>query len=317
MIYAIGDPLAAYGNHKNLINAFIKAFPEAIFIQCSDVTARHLRNKDYYVNLYGVETELQLASWQCQGRKSHMLRKQRKKSEKSGIVIEEISDNPDELLKAKQISDQWLTDKKSTAVELKMLTRPPIFAIEKGTRKFAAYCENTMIGIAFFDPLNLCSSDKGFVFQIVRTAQQFSGTGTHLLLHAAEVFRHEGMEIMSLGGSPLALRAEPMQGHSPATRLILNLFKSMSSHAYDYEGLEFYKSRFNGLEKPIYFCSRHWLPIRGLIGLATETGMARLQLSKIGARLRRLNPLHQRRTSRENSNGISRTQPIRSTANYR
>lgn len=285
LIYAIGDPLAAQGHHQALIEAFIDTFPKAVFIQCSDLTARYLRAKNYYANLYGIETELELARWRCQGRKSHMLRKQRKKSEKAGVLIREISHEPVELLEAKSISDQWLAAKKSTAVELEMLTRPPVFAVEKGTRKFAAYYDQKMIGIAFFDPLSISDSSKGYVFQIVRTLSLFSGTGTHLLLHAADVFRQEGLEIMSLGGSPLALRAEPMKRHSPVTRLMLRIFKYTSKHAYDYEGLEFYKSRFNGLEKPVYFCTRNLLPVRGLIGLATETGMARHQLSFLRSRL--------------------------------
>lgn len=285
LIYAIGDPLTDHGKHQAVIDGFLDAFPRSIFIQCSDITARHLRAKNYYANIYGIETELPLPHWRCQGRKSHMLRKQRKKSERAGIIIREIGDNPEDLAEARRISDQWLAEKKSTAVELEMLTRPPVFAPEQGTRKFAAYHDHDMVGIAFFDPLSITDPNKGYVFQIVRTLSLFSGTGSHLLLHAADVFREEGMETLSLGGSPLALRPEPMKKNSPITRLMLHIFKFTSKHAYDYEGLEFYKSRFNGAEKPIYFCTPHWLPVRGLIGLAVETGMARHQLSYLRSRL--------------------------------
>lgn len=293
-VYAVGDPLSLRGDEATIIHAFRRRFPEAAFIQCSDLTARHLSNAGYYINNYGFETELELGSWSCQGRRSHMLRKQRKKSERAGISIREITSDQAALRQAQQISDRWLAEKKATSVELKMLTRPPVFACEPGTRKFAAYGDDTMLGIAFFDPLSLSDANQGYVFQIVRTASHLTGTGTHLLLHAADLFHQESKQIMSLGNSPLARRPESRWRHSRATKYILRAFKWSSRNIYDYTGLEFYKTRFGGTEKPVYFCSRHILPARALIGLATETGMAQLVARSLLETLTR-GPLRRRR----------------------
>jgi lysylphosphatidylglycerol synthetase-like protein (DUF2156 family) len=283
-IYAIGDPLAQAADINTLLARFLAAFPHANFIQVSDISANYLSHCGYFVNNFGIETELPLDTWQCRGTKSHMLRKQRKKSEKAGSMIREITDDPAELATGKTVSDAWLTEHKNTTTELCILTRPPVFAPERLTRKFAAYLDGKMVAIAFFDPLNLADLQEGYVFQVIRSNGGASGVRTHLLLHAADVFRGEGIRILSLGLSPLRLRPQEPFRHSRFTKSLLQAIRSLSSLGYGYDGVEFYKSRFDGNERMVYLCSRSYYPIKPILTMlkATNTLDTTLQQLPIG-----------------------------------
>jgi lysylphosphatidylglycerol synthetase-like protein (DUF2156 family) len=271
VIYAIGDPQAEASSIEPILAQFLAAFPQANFIQVSDISANYLSRCGYFVNNFGIETELPLDTWHCRGTKSHMLRKQRKKSEKAGTVIREITDNPTELAMGKTVSDAWLIEHKNTTTELCILTRPPVFAPERLTRKFAAYLDGKMVAIAFFDPLNLADLQEGYVFQVIRSSGGASGVRTHLLLHAADVFRGEGIRTLSLGLSPLRLHPQEPFRHSRFTKSLLHSIRSLSSLGYGYDGVEFYKSRFDGKERMVYLCSRSYYPIKPILTMLKAT----------------------------------------------
>ncbi len=271
-IYAIGDPLTKESSINTILALFLDSFPHANFIQVSNASANYLSNCGYFVNNFGIETELPLDKWHCQGAKNHMLRKQRKKSEKAGTIIREITDDPAELAMGRQVSDAWLAECKNTTTEFCILTRPPVFEPERCTRKFAAYLEGKMVAIAFFDPLNLSDLQEGYVFQLIRSNGGVSGVRTHLLLHAADIFRHEGVRTLSLGLSPLCLRTQEPFRHSRFTKSLLHSIRSLSL-GYGYEGVEFYKSRFDGEERMVYLCSRSYYPVKSVFTMIKATNM--------------------------------------------
>jgi lysylphosphatidylglycerol synthetase-like protein (DUF2156 family) len=281
VIYAIGDPQAEASAIELILTQFLDAFPQANFAQVSDVSANYLSRCGYFVNNFGIETELPLDIWYCRGAKNHMLRKQRKKSEKAGTVICEITDDPTELTTGKTVSDAWLIEHKNTTTELCILTRPPVFAPERLTRKFAAYLDGKMVAIAFFDPLNLADLQEGYVFQVIRASGGASGVRTHLLLHAADVFRGEGIRTLSLGLSPLRLHPQEPFRHSRFTKSLLHSIRSLSSLGYGYDGVEFYKSRFDGKERMVYLCSRSYYPIQPIMTIMKATKLIETTLQQL------------------------------------
>jgi lysylphosphatidylglycerol synthetase-like protein (DUF2156 family) len=279
-IYVIGDPLTKESSINTILALFLDAFPRANFIQVSHASANYLSDCGYFVNNFGIETELPLDTWYCRGTKNHMLRKQRKKSEKAGSMIREITDDPTELAIGRKVSDAWLVEHKNTTTELCILTRPPVFEPERCTRKFAAYLDGKMVGIAFFDPLNLADLQEGYVFQLIRSHGGASGVRTHLLLHAADIFRSEEVRTLSLGLSPLCLRTQEPFRHSRFTKSFLHSIRSLSL-GYGYEGVEFYKSRFDGTERDVYLCSRSYYPIRSVFTMIKATNMIHTMLQQL------------------------------------
>jgi lysylphosphatidylglycerol synthetase-like protein (DUF2156 family) len=275
VIYAIGDPQAEASSIEPILAQFLDAFPQANFAQVSDVSANYLSRCGYFVNNFGIETELPLDVWHCRGAKNHMLRKQRKKSEKAGTVIREITDNPTELTTGKTVSDAWLLEHKNTKTELCILTRPPVFAPERLTRKFAAYLDGKMIAIAFFDPLNLADLQEGYVFQVIRASGGASG---------------EGIRTLSLGLSPLRLHPQEPFRHSRFTKSLLHSIRSLSSLGYGYDGVEFYKSRFDGKERMVYLCSRSYYPIKPIVTIMQATNIIQTTLQQLPIARRPVNP---------------------------
>jgi lysylphosphatidylglycerol synthetase-like protein (DUF2156 family) len=293
----IGDPVCRAAHVAELIARFIEKFPSACFVQVSEATAAELSRAGFYVNNFGFETELMLKDWQCSGPRSHMLRKNMKKALRAGVEVVEISEDPLRLAECRAVSESWLNQTKGTAVELTLLTRPPVFECEPATRKFAAYLDGRAVGVAFFDPISACCECKHYVFQIVRSAPDaVSGIGTLLLLSAAEQFRNEGVEILSLGLSPLSLLPREPFRHNPMTRQILRLYKKLTARLYNYQGIEFYKSRFGGVERPVFFCCKSPWAVWQIIALGISIGIvgSRIRSARMGW-FRRLDAAKQRR----------------------
>lgn len=287
--FAVGDPLTEEANVPKLLARFLDEYPQACFVQVSDLSAQYLCSRGYYANMLGVETELFLPGWSCTGSKSHMLRKQRKKSERAGVTIQEITADEEQLRAAKTVSDAWLLEEKSTDIELRIMTRPPYFFYEKHTRKFAAYLDGDIIAIAFFDPLSLSEPDAGYVFQIVRSRPGSpSGVRTHLLLHAIDIFRKEKARVCSLGLSPLSIFDTESYHHSPLTRALSRAIRFVSKIIYNYDGMAFYKSRFDGKQRNVYYCSQSYFPLGSAFVLLNETGLLRAGLHRLSFALRNL-----------------------------
>ena len=80
------------------------------------------------------------------------------------------------------------------------------------------------------------------------------------MVHAMEVFKAEGVEYMDLGLTPLMLSDEVEAQESRPLRLIQNRIYAWGNSLYNFQGLEFAKSRFQGQVVKSYFCHRNRLP---------------------------------------------------------
>jgi len=281
---AVGDPLAEEGQIEPLLDYFLQAHPHANFIQCSEEMGRRLQARGFYVNSFGTETDLVLSRWSPTGKRSHMLRKNFNKAERAGVQVVEITDDRAQLEIARSVSDRWLLATKQASSELRLLTRPPVFAPESGTRKFASFHNGEMVGIGFFDPLCVGETGSGYVYQLLRESPEApAGTGTHLLLSVADKFRASGVERLSLGLSPNSLATTEPLKYSKWTRGVLRFARRWPW--YNYEGQEFYKSRFCGDEKTVFLASRSKFALPLLLTLAVETGMAQTYWGRLLGRM--------------------------------
>ena len=281
---AVGDPIAEAAQMESLLDRFLRAHPRSSFIQCSEEIARRLQARGFLVNSFGVETDLILSQWNCSGKRAHMLRKNFNKAERMGVTIMEITDDTGQLEQARSVSNRWLFAAHRSHSELALLTRPPVFAPEPGTRKFASFFNGQMVGIGFFDPLCLKESRTGYVYQLLRESPDApSGTRTHLLLTVAELFRSAGFERLSLGLSPNCLSEREPLNYSLFTRRVLQFARKWPW--YNYEGQQFYKSRFGGEERTVFVASRSRFPLSLLIALGVETGIFRTYWDRLRHRM--------------------------------
>ena len=272
--FVIGDPVCPVKSIKQVITAFLSRHPRACFVQVSGTTARVLAEAGYYANSFGVETELDLDTWQCKGPKAHMLRKNRAKAARAGTEIIEITADKERLAACQVVSRTWLQQAKGTEIELTVLTRPPVFHPEPMTRKFAAYVDGKVMGMAFFDPISPGADRQAYVYQIIREARDApAGTRTYLLLSVADQLRKEGADVLSLGLSPLCLASEEPFRHGRGTRFMLRLLRRMTAQTYNYDGQQFYKSRFGGHERPVFLCSRSTTPLFSMLALLRDSGL--------------------------------------------
>jgi len=281
---AVGDPLAGPSQTEPLLDHFLQTHPRASFIQCSGETARLLQARGFFVNSFGLETDLVLNRWSPSGKRAYMLRKNFNKADRLGVKVVEITDDREQLNAARRVSDGWLLATKQISRELRMLTRPPVFAPEVGTRKFASFYNGQMVGIGFFDPLCVKEPGLGYVYQLLRDSPDApTSIGTHLLLSVAERFREAGIERLSLGLSPNSLAdTEPLR-HSQWTRGVLQFSRKWPW--YNFEGQEFYKSRFGGDERTVFVASRSKFALSLLFNLAIETGMAQTHWGRLFGRM--------------------------------
>ena len=276
----VGDPLASPDQIEPLLDDFLQAHARPSFIQCSEDLARRLEARSFFVNSFGVETELVLSRWSSAGKRAHMLRKNFNKAELMGVKVMEITGDAARLELAQSVSDAWLRATKGTGRELRLLTRPPVFAVEEGTRKFASWHDGQMVGIGFFDPLCVRKTGLGYVYQVLRESPAApEGTRTHLLLSIANSFRAEGIERLSLGLSPNSLAGIEPLDYSRWTRRLLQISRKWPW--YNFAGQEFYKSRFGGDEKTVFVASRSALAAPLLWNIVIETGMLQTYWSQL------------------------------------
>lgn len=276
----VGDPLADHSQVDLLLDRFLREHPRSSFIQCTEETAKKLQARGFYVNTFGVETDLVLDRWSPAGKRAHSLRQSYNRAERMGVKVVEITDNAEQLQLARRVSDAWLQESKQTSHELRLLTRPPVFALEPGTRKFATIHNERMVGIGFFDPLCVQDSQHGYVYQILRESPDApEGTRTHLLLSVAEHLQAHGIKRLSLGLSPVRLaNSEPLR-YGAWTRRLLQLSRKWPW--YNYEGQETYKSRFGGEERIVFVASRSKFALSLLWSVVVESGMAQAYWSRL------------------------------------
>jgi len=80
------------------------------------------------------------------------------------------------------------------------------------------------------------------------------------MVHAMDVFKAEGIEYVDLGLTPLKLADELEHQESKLLRLVQKQIYTWGNSLYNFKGLEFAKSRFQGHVMKTYCCHRRRLP---------------------------------------------------------
>ncbi len=271
----LADPICDPQNYQSIISAFIKKYPNVIFVQSSKSTASVLDKLGYQVNLFGIENEIPLADFTLQGKARAKLRQWHNKCVREGVVVKEFCiSNCDNLEEVKALSTAWLKNKGGDG--LVFLVRPFRFEKEKDVRYFWAYQNEKLIGFALFDPIYQDNKIIGYYHNIDRIAESAPhGTSATILLDAIEVFRQEGVEKLSLGMSPLyvpnGLKNE--FNYHPFTRKAFRYAFEKLNFLYSFKGNLTHKKKFAGLQEPIYISSTNGTGLREVFVMMKAIGM--------------------------------------------
>ena len=163
------------------------------------------------------------------------------------------------------ISDNWLSTRRCKQKEIRFLIRPKDINHTNGVRRFYGYKDLQPVGFIHFDPIYQNNQIIGYVPNISRANNLFKqGLFYAIMAVALEQFQSEGIKMVNLGLSPLSIKDEHQSGIVPSKPLsrLFRLTSRFGQRFYNFNGIQFTKSRFRGTDSPTYVASRKSLPIK-------------------------------------------------------
>lgn len=253
----LADPFCNNKNYQNILQLFLEKYPNTIFVQSSKEMVSVLNQLGLQINQFGIETEIPLEGFNLKGKHRAKLRQWQNKCKREGVVISELSiDECENIDEIKALSKQWLSKKGGD--EFSFLVRPLRFEKENGVRYFWAYKDEKLIALATFDPMYSDGQVVGYYHNIDRLdASAPHGTSVSIILHAINIFAEEGVDLVSLGMSPLYLRggaSHEINHHKFTRKAFWYAFENLN-FIYPFKGNASHKNKFNGNKKFVYISS--------------------------------------------------------------
>ncbi|MFT6904404.1 MAG: lysylphosphatidylglycerol synthetase-like protein (DUF2156 family) [Oleiphilaceae bacterium] len=225
---------------------------KTIFMAVDKQCTEQLISMNYSCNDMGLEYHLPIADYQIKGKQMKYLRWAANLG-KRGFVVKEQKWNEVDAEQVKHISTLWRHTKAVKDKELRLITRPPEFRDAWEVRKFFCYYEGEMVGFVFFDPFFKNGKLMGYTANILRGIKDIHPNGflDFTLLEAMQVFKEEGVPVLSLGISPLHEIA-----HHPKeikwVRMLQKLMYRYGSSFYAFQQLAYHKTRYRA-ESTMWF----------------------------------------------------------------
>jgi phosphatidylglycerol lysyltransferase len=182
------------------------------------------------------------------------LRGQLNRTFNKGLTVEEWSANKATGNPAlKRLLDDWLSTRGLPS--LHFLVEPETLSSLEDRRVFVALRDAEAVGFLNASPIP--GRHGWLVEQFVRGHDAPNGTVELMLHRAAEVLAEEGYEYLTMGLSPLTQQAQTeLPETSPTIRFLLAWARAHGKRFYDFEGLEFFKTKFEPeYWEPIYAIS--------------------------------------------------------------
>lgn len=263
--FVLSDPICAPENVEPILKRFMKHFPNANFIQVSHSVATFLHNHlKLYATVFGSEARIDLKNWSLQGKKKQIIRTAINQANKCGIVVKERLCEGD----ARRISEDWIKTRKCKSNEIRFLIRPMNMTYTEGSRQFYAYKDGKAVGLIYFDPLYQNNQVISYVPSISRSCASFKqGLFYKLMSHAMGIFRSEGVPHLDLGLIPLYFEKDDKPHEAKLLKSGLRLVYEKGNFLFNFKGLAFCKSRFQGEITTTYCCHRQSLSFVALLAM--------------------------------------------------
>ena len=259
-VFALGDPVAAPSQRPELILRFLNEHPSPCFIQISDETASVLQQERFLINEIGVDTEIDLPTYDFYGKSKEWLRYAANWISNRGMRVEERCFDDDLVAQTEAISDRWKETRTVKAREVRFLNRPIVYDDEWRVRKFFLFDrDHRVLAYVFFDPIHQDGQLKGYCTCIKRRCPAAPKYGEPAIMkYAIEQFKREGLELVTLGLSPMA----NIENKRFRRNFLLHFWFRYSFQAwwvnryfYHLKGHAKYKRRFRGREQKFHYAS--------------------------------------------------------------
>lgn len=284
-VYALGDPLCCPNDLPGLVAAFVENFPNASFVQIHSTTAEVLQRRRWYINEMGIDTTIDLGTYDFRGKEKERLRYASNWLTRRGYSIVEHHDVAEVKRATEMISDNWRQSRIVGSREVCFLNRP--LNVEREwhqhsvarqmnpdcvvRRFYLVDSRQHPVAFVFFDPIFEDGRTVGYVTSFKRrldSAPAYAEMG--ITKAAIEVFQCENRSRLLLGLSPLAeienrqFRKNWFLHHS-----FRWLFKSglFNRWIYNLQGHYEFKQRFRGTSEKVHFASPTIINDIRLIGL--------------------------------------------------
>ena len=276
MTFALGDPVCPPERVSTLLEDFVKARRRPSFIQVHHDTARVLESLGFFVNDMGVDTRLDLDSYNFVGKDKEWLRYAENWVTKRGFRIEEagFKEYEAEIL---GVSESWRATRTIKKKEVRFLSRPIVMNDELDVRRFFLFdAAGKIAAFVFFDPVYEAGRVTGYVTCIKRRqpgAPQYAEPA--IMKRAIEQFQREGLNSVWLGLSPLANIENSEFRHNRILHWTTRYYHQagwMNKYFYNFLGHTQYKSRFRGTEVKVHYASSVRFNSFRLLALASLCG---------------------------------------------
>jgi len=202
--FVLSNPLADAVRCQALLEQFIATKRDVCFAQVSRPIAEILAGLGFYVNEMGIETSLDLETFDFRGPSKRNFRTAVRRFEAGGYTARESSVAALDPYYSHAVSERWRRTRTTKRHELAFLVRPVVLADETDVRKFFILePSGKPVAFAFFDPLYENGVLTGYLSSTRRRLPEIEPlAGYYLLRSAIEKFKSEGVRSLHLGLSP-------------------------------------------------------------------------------------------------------------------
>jgi lysylphosphatidylglycerol synthetase-like protein (DUF2156 family) len=277
--FVLADPIAAADRREDLIRRFINERRDVCFWQTSRPIAEILGNFGFYVNEMGIETRIELESYEFDGPRKRNFRRALNRAARQGHVNAERSIASLDRDELRRVSERWRQTRGVKNREMTFLTRPAILDDEVDVRKFFTFDrEGNLQAFAFFDPIYEHGRIVGYLCSAKRRLPEADTLAGYAILHRAiRTFQNEGKRILSLGLSPLCGIEDKNLSSNPMVSFgFRNVYRSplFNKFVYPLQGFAANKAAFCGSAEQTYCAFNRRLALSQLVKMPRACSFA-------------------------------------------
>ena len=202
--FVLADPLAPRERQGALIDAFVAEKEDVTFWQVSHETAALLAVRGFAVNALGLESIVDLKSFDFSGPRRRSFRTAESRLVSTGHCVVERPVSDFDPARLRSISEGWRRTRTTRRQEMRFLVRPAVLADEPAVRKFFMLdSAGDPSAFAFFDPVWEDGRLHGYLSATRRWLPGADPLSAYFIVRrAVERFREERMERLYLGLMP-------------------------------------------------------------------------------------------------------------------
>ncbi len=259
----LSDPVCAKERTKDLTEKFLQSNPRAIFVPISEDCGNSLKELGFKVNCVGYEPVIDIQSYNTAGnwKELDLIKRARNEARRNNIKIREgiDSENRDHLI---DLSKKWLKGKKLNDREIWIYARKPVYTQEEDVRKFLAFCDNEIVGFAFYDPIYENGKIIGYSDNLSRCDEErFGKLSVAMNMEAIDKFKKEGKRTLNLCLAPFDKVENGTMNDDFLTKSFFKFMYNYGEEVYNFKGLSFHKMKYRANNIPVYFASNGVMPV--------------------------------------------------------